>query len=301
MENDTQLARWLAGELDGEELKALENSSRYATLVRIKENFEQIESPQFDSDIVLNKVLRQEKTSAKVIPLYRKYWLHAAAAIVLLFGLGIAFMMANKELSAENGETYAFTLPDASQVMLNSGSTASYNSWNWSNKRHVSLDGEAYFKVAKGKTFEVKTSLGTVTVLGTQFNVKAREGRFDVVCYEGKVRVQFNDSEVVLTPNKSVSFTNGKEGSITQSIVNEPEWLHKEIAFDDENIAGIIAELERKYDVVIKTDFTSAQLFSGSVPANNLDAALKSLCRAYHLEVKKEGNTIILTPLYAGP
>lgn len=301
MKDDTQLARWLAGELEGEELKALENSSRYATLVRIKENFEQLESPQFNADTLLDGVLSQEKAAQKVVPIYRKYWLHAAAAIVLLFGLGIAFMMANKELTAENGATYAFALPDASEVMLNSGSTASYNSWNWSNKRQIHLDGEAYFKVAKGKTFEVKTNLGMVTVLGTQFNVKARGGRFDVVCYEGKVRVQFNDKEVVLTPNKSVSFTNGSAGNVTVNEAADPEWMHDEIVFSNENIAGIIAELERKYDISIKTDFTSNQLFSGSVPANDADAALKILCRTYHLEVKKEANTIILTPLHEGP
>ena len=30
-----------------------------------------------------------------------------------------------------------------------------YKKWNWENNRKLNLNGEAYFKVTKGKTFEV--------------------------------------------------------------------------------------------------------------------------------------------------
>ena len=45
----------------------------------------------------------------------------------------------------------------------------------WKNERSVNLDGEGFFKVAKGSKFDVETSAGTVSVVGTQFNVKNRK------------------------------------------------------------------------------------------------------------------------------
>jgi len=58
-------------------------------------------------------------------------------------------------------------------VVLNSKSTISFNKTDWKNNRQLTLDGEAYFKVEKGSTFTVNTNNGSVTVLGTQFNVNS--------------------------------------------------------------------------------------------------------------------------------
>jgi ferric-dicitrate binding protein FerR (iron transport regulator) len=106
--------------------------------------------------------------------------------------------------AAANGEMYAFSLPDQSQVLLNAGSQASFKSWDWSSNRAVSLQGEAYFKVAKGQKFTVETNLGSVTVLGTQFNVKARDNRFEVTCYEGKVQRSLSNEEQIILPGQRI-------------------------------------------------------------------------------------------------
>ena len=71
--------------------------------------------------------------------------------------------------------------------------TLKYASNKWDKKRRVRLEGEAFFKVAKGSTFTVDTKTGSVKVLGTQFNVKNRIGFFEVVCYEGLVGVTVSD------------------------------------------------------------------------------------------------------------
>lgn len=300
MNDDTLLARWLEGELTDTELEEVKNSPRYATLVRIKDNFKNLQSPEFKGEGMLEEVLRCEKATPKVVPLYRRYWLQAAAVIIVLLGLGYVYTMP-ENLSAAYGKTYAFALPDDSEVILNSGSLASYSSWNWRSKREISLKGEAYFKVAKGKAFAVKTPQGTVTVLGTQFNVKARDGRFEVVCYEGRVRVQHDDSEVILTANERISFSNDKQGSVTQKESKEPEWLTGQLAFTDAQLPEIITELERKYNVTIQSDYQTTQLFTGSLPGNDFNAALKSVFLIYHLDVEKKADIIILTPVNAKP
>ncbi len=295
MKDDTLLARWLADELTADELSALEKDPRYASFLRIKSNFERISRPVFEGDAMLEKIVALEK-ERKVIPMYRKSWFQTAAAcIVLLLGFALLFTRPeNKE--AANAETLAFVLPDASEVVLNAGSEASYSDWNWDDNRNIDLNGEAYFRVAKGKKFSVKTPLGTVTVLGTQFNVKARDGRLDVVCYEGKVRVEYNGRQTVLAPQQSVTVEGGSARSDAAPGL-KPKWTEGELEFSHEKLSAVLAEIERTYDVKVKTDFRSANTFTGIVPGDDIDVALKIISRLYSLNAEKQGKTIILKPV----
>lgn len=297
MEDNTLLARWLEGELSETERQQLESSPEYTTLLRIRENFTKLQPPRTDEERILREVLSHKKIrTRKVYPLYRKTWFQAAAVLLILLSVAVVFMLPKKFTTA-NAQTYALTLPDQSEVLLNAASEASYSRWNWSLNREVALEGEAYFKVSKGKTFTVKTKLGTVTVLGTQFNVKARENRFEVVCYEGKVRVRFNGNETVLLPHQKVIAVEGITAGKSETAVNEPEWTHQELAFSKEKLEAVLAALQRQYDVKITTTLQSKQVFSGALPGNNLDAALKMIATTYHLEIQRTGKTIILKPL----
>lgn len=295
MNDDTQLARWLAGEMSHKEKEAFESSPDFAAYTRIRNNFDKLQKPQFDADTILANVLRHEKTPVKVIPLYRKKWFQAAAIVIFLLGLAVGFTLPESPKAA-NGEQFAFVLPDHSEVILNSGSNVSYRSWNWDSNRNLLLEGEAYFKVAKGKTFTVNTNLGTVEVVGTQFNVKARDNRLDVVCYEGKVRVKFNQEEVLLTAGQSIAFGGNAESGKKNVKVTAPQWLQDELVFSQDNLASIIAELERHYDVKIALNGGSEQVFTGSLPGNDLDAVLKVISLTFHLKYVKTADAIMLSP-----
>jgi len=295
MKDDTLLARWLEGELTPEEQAALEQDPRYASFLRIKSTFGQIERPGFEGTAMLEGVLAKEKTP-KVIPLYRRGWFQTvAASIVLLMGLALLFTRPETK-EAAYGQTLAFTLPDASEVVLNAGSEAGYSDWNWENNRTIELEGEAYFKVARGKKFTVKTVHGNVIVLGTQFNVKARDGRLDVVCYEGRVQVEYNGWKTVLAPQQSVTIEGGK--AVNEAVVSvKPKWTEGEMEFSRGKLAAVLAEMERKYNVEIDTGVKAEKTFSGTLPANNIDAALNIICRLYKLEAHKHDKKIILKPV----
>lgn len=294
--DDTFLARWLDGSLNATELQQLESSPEYSTLLRVKQNFEQLQSPRTSDERILAHVIAHEKIApVKVIPFYRKNWVAAATIVLVLLGIGFYFMQPTTNAAA-NGETYAFSLPDQSQVLLNAGSQASFKSWNWSSNRAVSLQGEAYFKVAKGQKFTVETDLGSVTVLGTQFNVKARDNRFEVTCYEGKVCVVSAATEQIIVPGQRI-ILNGSAKTLAATKAVAPEWTRHELLFDNAEFTAVLAELERQYDVTISSELQTRQLFSGSVPGNDLDAALKIIALTYHLELQRSGNTIGLNPL----
>jgi ferric-dicitrate binding protein FerR (iron transport regulator) len=228
-------------------------------------------------------------------------WIPRIAAMFVVL-LGAAFFLYAAHTTSQvtaAGQRDTFLLPDYSEVVLNAGSEADYKEFNWSSNRRLELNGEAYFKAAKGKTFDVVTPLGTVTVVGTQFNVKARNGRLDVTCFEGKVRVTSGNNVVLLTPGKSVAYKNGKSIDLEAGKNGtQPGWINNEAAFNTESLDNIISELERQYNITVKLNVTTVPVkhYTGVIPTNNMATALDIIQAVYHLKSAKAGNnTIILS------
>jgi len=288
MKNNRLLAKWLNNDLSEAELAEFKASPDFEKYQKIREYTDHLEVDDLDENAMLSNILKQEKKPVKVVPLYKKWMFQAAAILVLALGITYALkVLVPQTETADFAEKTTFSLPDNSEVVLNSGSEINYKKWNWDNNRHLELKGEAYFKVAKGRRFEVQTSLGKVTVLGTQFNVKARKNRFDVVCYEGRVKVNYANFQILLTHGQGVSFENGKQ---VKTVINSsrPEWMDNQISFSRENIRTLLDEVERQYniEVELKAKDTTA-VFTGKLPSNDLNAALQIISTTYHLEAKK--------------
>lgn len=288
MEKNYNLTKWLNDEMTDAELAEFKADPDFEKYEKIKNYSAQLKVADFDETKVLEKVLSHKKTSPRVIPLYKNWMFRVAAVLVLALGITFTVQnLSNETQYALNGEKTTFLLPDNSEVVLNSGSEIEYKKWNWDNHRNLELRGEAYFKVAKGEKFEVKTSLGKVAVLGTQFNVKARKNRFDITCFEGRVKVNYKDKEIILTHGQSVTFENNNQvNSIATS--TKPEWLENKIAFNKENLANILEEIQRQYNVSIAVETGySDELFTGKIPTDNLDLALQIIATTYNLKPTK--------------
>ncbi|NDP27133.1 MAG: FecR family protein [Flavobacterium sp.] len=288
MEKNYNLSKWLNNELTEAELAEFKADPDFQKYEKIKIYSAQLKVADFDEENVLENILSHKKAASKVIPLYKNWMFRVAAVLILALGITFAVQNFSTETQyASNGKRTTFSLPDNSEVVLNSGSEIEYKKWNWNNHRNLELKGEAYFKVAKGQKFEVKTCLGKVAVLGTQFNVKARKNRFDITCFEGRVKVNYKDKEIILTHGQSVTFENGNQ-IITTATSSKPEWLENQIAFTKENLANIIDEVQRQYNVTITAKLESSdELFTGKIPTDNLDVALQIIGTTYNLETKK--------------
>ncbi len=299
MKEDIKLAKWLAGEMDESELKAFESSPEFDTYNKIKQYSAQLSAPETDTDDLYNRITaKRNRETTKVKRLHSPWLVRIAAVLVIALGLTFYYQTTNITTEvAQAGERTEFLLPDNSSVILNSGSQAEYKSWNWNKKRSVELEGEAFFKVAKGKTFDVNTSLGTVTVVGTQFNVRARDNRFDVTCYEGKVKVTYNSAEVFLSLGENVTFENGEKIQIPETTDIQPEWINNEVNFEKEKLANVFKELERQYNIKIQAENISPEeTFNGSLPTDNLEEALGILSTTAKLKViKADKGTVILS------
>lgn len=297
MKEDKMLAKWLNNELDEKELKAFMDTPEYSTYNRIKEYSAQLTVPEADMDALYARIEANKNRPVKVRTL--SPWIGRVAAMLILMLGATYFLYTSKTTTefAEAGQRTEFLLPDNSSVTLNAGSEVDYRAWNWKNNRKLQLDGEAYFKVAKGQTFDVVTAMGKVTVVGTQFNVKARDNRFDVTCFEGKVRVASNGNTILLTPGMSVAFDNGRQIDMPSDENTQPGWLTYEVKYKQEKLGRIINEMKRQYriDIELTDKQIAAMTHSGSIPMNNLNDALEIIETAHNIKSKKAGNKIILS------
>ena len=97
------------------------------------------------------------------------------------------------------GQRAQLVLQDGTEVWLNAKSKLIYPASFTDDKRNVTIEGEAFFKVAKdpSRPFIVSTHDVDMEVLGTQFNVCSypATGYVQTSLLEGSVRVFFRNKE----------------------------------------------------------------------------------------------------------
>lgn len=290
---ETFLAQWLEGNLSDTELKNRISKADYNVYLKLLKGLEASDQLNASTEDSFNKIQQKIANKNKKSPIFKlhpvRWSIGIAASIVFLFGL-FSILGNNSTIHETNfGETKTITLLDGSQVILNSKSTITFNDIDWKENRQLTLDGEAYFKVEKGSTFTVNTTNGSVTVLGTQFNVNSTNDFFEVVCYEGKVSVSSGSSEHILLPSQSVRKINDNpsESSTTKRL--EPTWIYGESTFKSVPIKYVITALEDQYNIKIDSEsIDDTTVFSGSFPHHNLRVALITVFDALEMKYNKK-------------
>ncbi|ASV29340.1 FecR family protein [Maribacter cobaltidurans] len=294
---ENYLAKWLNNELTEDELTEFKKSEEYATYQKIVDVTSGSEAPEFDMTKAWDNLQsRRAKETPKVITLspFKAFLRVAAVIAVLLTGAYFYLNTQDETIRTQLAENREITLPDNSEIVLNAESKLSFNEKNWDSKRAINLEGEAYFKVAKGKKFTVTTTLGTVTVLGTQFNVENRNGFFEVTCYEGLVSVAYNGEEFKLPAGNSAVAINGSLSKSKVEINGQPSWINKESSFKSIPLKYVLAELQRQYNLEVTLEgIDENQLFTGTFSNTNLDLALKSISTPLQINYKFEGNKVL--------
>ena len=192
-------------------------------------------------------------------------------------------------LVADYASTSSVTLPDGTEVRLNSGSTLLYPESFGKGSRIVYLTGEGNFYVAKDarRPFIVKTTHMDVQALGTTFNIKSFVGEKDVrtTLLEGKVKVTLpaaGGKSWYLEPG--TQFTFSPEGnSVNLARVDARKvlgWEDGTLSFINAPFGEVVSALERKYGVSIQYNTEKMQKGALNVrflPEETLDDALKVL------------------------
>ncbi len=214
--------------------------------------------------------------------------LAAASVAVLIAVFFIADNAPMREVAAFRQET--ITLPDQSVMFLNAGSKAKFAE-SWKNERTVELEGQAFFDVQKGKKFIVKTPNGEVEVLGTSFDVFAREKSFRILCHTGKVKVTTSGATQVLEPGQmAVLAQNQLEKSAFD--LQRPDWRSGEFYFNNEPLKGVLDEIARQFNVKINVSGIENRVFTGRFTNENLQEALETVCLPMGLKYSIEGAVV---------
>ncbi len=295
MKREDLILKWLDNDLNPEELEAFKQLEDYEDLIKLSNGVMGFKAPEFNTQEELDILLNTIETARPVANKWLKPMLRIAAVFAISFSVYYYTTTLDTTEKALAAHKTTVELPDASSVTLNALSTLTYNKKRWANVRDVELDGEAFFKVAKGSKFSVNTATGTVTVLGTQFNIKHRKDLFEVVCYEGAVGVTHNTNTVVLKPGDSFLIIDGKIIAKEKETTKGPSWIDNKSYFKSMPYARVLHEFERQYNVSINSQHIDIdQLFTGSFVHNNKELALKSITLPLNLNYSMEKNRSII-------
>ena len=192
------------------------------------------------------------------------------------------------EITVPFGQMSQLKLSDGTKIWLNSGTTLRYPEHFASDRRSVTVIGEAYFEVAKmtNKPFTVNTTDMNVEVMGTSFNVLAykEDAVTSVTLVEGKVVVQNTEGKSIaqLKPGQMAT-KNLKETKVEIRNVKTAfyaAWIDGKIYFDDEPLDQIAVKLERWFnvDIVFANEQLKSHRFTGTILKNKpVDQIMQAL------------------------
>lgn len=263
-----------------------ESDENAGELFRMEEIYQLGKFPFEEENLVvraerrLGRRLEQENQKKQEVFKLRSVLRYAAAIVgVMVLAAGLAYWFRNKaeELvvaSAAHGQVREMLLPDGTKVWLNQSSVLKYPRAFEGKERHVYLDGEAYFEVARNheKPFMVKSPAMDVRVLGTSFNIKCRpDNSFaETTLIEGEVEVKDKSDKgrITLLPGQK-AVLNRVTGRMQVKQVDpkmEIVWHNDLIPFEKSSIFQIAAALERFYGVkiILSPDVDSTNTYSGA-------------------------------------
>lgn len=242
------------------------------------------------------------KPRARSLVFNSAYSKWAVAAGILIIFTTIAFLrFYSVSIQAIAGQHTVAMLPDQSRVDLNAQSKLSYYPFWWKISRIVKLEGEGFFEVQKGKNFTVVSLNGKTQVVGTSFNIFAREELYKVTCVTGKVRVKSPAGfEVLLMPNSKAEIQSGGKINILENIETYPEisWKKNVFLFTASPVVQVFREIERQYGVQIETKIDDNSLYTGNFTKDkNVEEILEYVCPAMNLKyIRKSAGEYLVIP-----
>jgi len=189
----------------------------------------------------------------------------------------------------ERSEYKYLLLPDSTQVWLNASSTLEFPQHFKTDKREVTLSGEAYFDVrhAEQTPFIIHTGKISTTVLGTSFNIKAYPDRPHIIVSvsTGKVKVSYDNIPLATLVKGQQVKVNSRLNTVEEKKIAPAEvaaWQKGNMSYDDEALEDIVADLERLYSVKIRIDNDAIRALKVSTSFRReigIEQALQVLCK----------------------
>jgi len=244
----------------------------------------------------------------KNIPLFKRTayrFLQLAAVVILGLLINALINYFNPKAILIYKETQLASvdikLPDDSDIKLNKNSKISYPDKFIGEKRHVKLEGEAFFEVKpdKEKPFIIETPFSIVKVFGTSFNIKAyntsKVVEVDVITgiveLSGKNK---EDEKIVLHKGEKgkIEKITGKAVKLEKSEQNQLFWATRTLIFKDTELYIAAATIANSYDVeieILNTKIKNCKLDAVFSDAT-IDEIMEVLRITFDLKIEKTNN-----------
>ena len=218
------------------------------------------------------------------------------------------------------GEQKSINLADGSVIHLNTGTILTVELS--SGARRVTMEsGEAYFEIYRdGRPFSVTLGDESVSVLGTEFNIRQRDQGFEVAVLEGVVALHpagervDNQSPGLVAPNEGEVASEGKyrleagtvatyRGNTQPVAVQRPEslsgydgWRDGILQFEEAPLSVVVAEMNRYSAIPIEIEDPSLaeRKIYATVDVRRVDEALQVLEEMLPLKVLREPDRRLL-------
>lgn len=243
-------------------------------------------------------------------------WTRVAAVLLLLLGIGYGIgswrehsapdVIVRNQLITAKGSKGRFTLPDGSVVWLNSETKLTYPNRFAADKRSVSLEGEAYFEVAKDaeKPFVVQAGEIEVEVLGTNFVLDSySSGEFvETALLSGSVEISGKTLEgpVRLKPNELFRYrkSDGIASVEAAKASLYADWIKDRLVFDNDRLADILISMEGRYNMEIECpkSFASSTRLSFTIRQESIEEVMEAMRLIAPIRYEIKGKKVYIIP-----
>lgn len=176
----------------------------------------------------------------------------------------------------------AIDLPDGTEVLLQQGGTLSYGGDYNDIDRHIFLDGQAYFEVAKddSRTFWVNTTEAELRVTGTAFNLRMEGDEMEVEVSEGTVELHRAGEVLPVTAKQCGVAKPGKHFTLMEAHnLNRHAWRTGKLTFQGTRFVDAVKTISNNYDLEVTfptdCDFPVSGNFSGQDPVAILETIVQ--------------------------
>jgi len=274
--------------------------------------------------------LDRETKEANIVALHQRYrqytpqennsWKWVAAAVMGI-AISISFLFwkntleENSEMSkvayitkaTKKGQKLTTRLSDGTIVVLNADSRIHYEEVFNDTARYITLEGEAFFDVAKDtRPFRVKSNGTVTTALGTSFNIKQKGEKVSISLVTGKVGVNMlsktgMEESTLLEPGEQVAVEIKDQIRFVKGKFDASEvlaWKHGVLSFRQVNSEEVWHELENWYgvEVILKNKNIQQQdwNYTGSFDNESLENVLESIGFVKGFEFEIKGNQVMV-------